>query len=68
MLSRMFEFQADAFARKLRHAGPLKTALIKLNKDNLGFPVNDWLYSTFHFSHPPLLDRLQALDKTDKTD
>ncbi|WAR07128.1 FACE1-like protein [Mya arenaria] len=65
MLSRMFEFQADAFAKQLRHAAPLKTALIKLNKDNLGFPVNDWLFSTWHFSHPPLLERLKALDKSE---
>lgn len=65
VLSRMFEFQADDFAKKLRYAGPLKTALIKLNKDNLGFPVNDWLYSTWHFSHPPLLERLKALEKSE---
>lgn len=64
-LSRMFEFQADNFAKKLRYTEPLKTALIKLNKDNLGFPVNDWLYSTWHFSHPPLLERIKALEKSD---
>ncbi|XP_045197524.1 CAAX prenyl protease 1 homolog [Mercenaria mercenaria] len=64
-LSRMFEFQADNFAKKLRYTEPLKTALIKLNKDNLGFPVNDWLYSTWHFSHPPLLERLKALEKSE---
>jgi STE24 endopeptidase len=61
----MFEFQADNFAKKLRYTEPLKTALIKLNKDNLGFPVNDWLYSTWHFSHPPLLERIKALEKSD---
>lgn len=65
VLSRMFEFQADNFAKKLRYTGPLKTALIKLNKDNLGFPVNDWLYSTWHFSHPPLLERLKNLEKAE---
>ncbi|KAH3726789.1 CAAX prenyl protease 1 homolog [Dreissena polymorpha] len=65
VLSRMFEFQADAFAKSLQHSSNLKTALIKLNKDNLGFPVNDWLYSTWHFSHPPLLERLRALEKTE---
>lgn len=65
MLSRIFEFQADAFAKQLRYTASLKTALIKLNKDNLSFPVNDWLYSTWHFSHPPLLERLRALDKAD---
>jgi len=65
VLSRRFEFQADAFAKKLHHASELCSALIKLNKDNLGFPLSDWLYSAWHFSHPPLLERLEALDKTD---
>ncbi|KAH0502007.1 CAAX prenyl protease 1-like protein [Microtus ochrogaster] len=61
VLSRRFEFQADAFAKKLGMAKDLYSALIKLNKDNLGFPVSDWLFSTWHYSHPPLLERLQAL-------
>ncbi|KAK3089553.1 hypothetical protein FSP39_004574 [Pinctada imbricata] len=64
-LSRKFEFQADAFAKTLRRASELKSALIKLNKDNLGFPVTDWLYSAWTYSHPPLLERMKALDKTD---
>ncbi|XP_023561980.1 CAAX prenyl protease 1 homolog isoform X5 [Octodon degus] len=64
VLSRRFEFQADAFARKLGKAKDLYSALIKLNKDNLGFPVSDWLFSMWHYSHPPLLERLQALKNT----
>uniref|UniRef100_A0A2K5Q9I0 CAAX prenyl protease n=1 Tax=Cebus imitator TaxID=2715852 RepID=A0A2K5Q9I0_CEBIM len=59
VLSRRFEFQADAFAKKLGKAQDLYSALIKLNKDNLGFPVSDWLFSMWHYSHPPLLERLQ---------
>lgn len=61
VLSRRFEFQADAFAKKLGKAKDLYSALIKLNKDNLGFPVSDWLFSMWHYSHPPLIERLQAL-------
>ncbi|XP_078094274.1 CAAX prenyl protease 1 homolog [Mustelus asterias] len=61
VLSRRFEFQADAFAKDLGKATDLYSALIKLNKDNLGFPVADWLYSMWHYSHPPLLERLRAL-------
>lgn len=64
VLSRRFEFQADAFAKKLGKAKDLYSALIKLNKDNLGFPVSDWLFSMWHYSHPPLLERLQALKET----
>lgn len=62
ILSRRFEFQADAFAKSLGRARYLHRALIKLNQDNLGFPVYDWLYSSWHHSHPPLLERLKALD------
>ncbi|XP_077976932.1 CAAX prenyl protease 1 homolog [Glandiceps talaboti] len=68
MLSRSFEFQADNFAKLMRKGDALRSALIKLNKDNLGFPVTDWLYSAWHYSHPPLLERLRALDKADKMD
>ena len=61
-LSRRFEFQADAFAVNLGKGKDLRTALIKLNNDNLGFPIYDWLFSAFHHSHPPLLERLEALE------
>ncbi|KAI1287310.1 CAAX prenyl protease 1 -like protein [Halotydeus destructor] len=64
-LSRHFEFEADAFAKKLNRAAALRGALIKLNKDNLSFPVYDTLYSMWHHSHPPLLERIAALGKID---
>ncbi|KAK4469154.1 hypothetical protein MN116_006734 [Schistosoma mekongi] len=67
VLSRKFEFQADAFAAKLGYKDYLKSALVTLLKDNLSFPVCDWLYSMFNHSHPPLLERLSAIDKC-KTD
>lgn len=60
-LCRRFEFQADAFAKSLDKAKYLKSSLVKLHKDNLSFPVTDWLYSTWHYSHPPLIERLKAL-------
>jgi STE24 endopeptidase len=62
-LSRRFEFQADAFAKHLNRATALRGALIKLNKDNLSFPIYDQLYSNWHHSHPPLLERIRALGK-----
>ena len=58
-----FVSTADAFAKKLNKATDLRSALIKLNKDNLGFPVFDPLYSMFNHSHPPLLQRLDAIGK-----
>jgi len=64
MLSRRFEFQADEFGRALGYSKLLQSALIKLQKDNLGFPVVDWMYSMWNYSHPPLLERLAALQST----
>ncbi|XP_015597592.1 CAAX prenyl protease 1 homolog [Cephus cinctus] len=63
--SRKFEFEADMFAKKLGHAEPIRRALIKLHKDNLGYPLFDKLYSGWHHDHPPLLQRLEALNKED---
>lgn len=61
-LSRRFEFQADDFAATSLGRGPkLCDALIKLSNDNLSYPIHDWLYSTWHHSHPPLLERLAAI-------
>lgn len=61
ILSRKFEFEADDFAVQLNKGKALEKALLKLNKDNSGFPVYDWLYSVWHYSHPPLLQRIDAL-------
>lgn len=66
MLSRKFEFQADAFALGLGKAEPLKKALINLHNDNLSFPVYDPLYSSWHLSHPPLLERMNAMVPSSK--
>ena len=66
MFSRYNEFQADSFACDLGHAKMLKSALIKLNADNLGFPVFDWLYSAWHHSHPPLLERIKTIEEISK--
>lgn len=66
VLSRRFEYQADEFAVKLGYAYDLGKALIKLHVDNLGFPVYDWMYSTWYHSHPTLLQRLNRLHKKEK--
>ena len=64
-LTRHNEFAADNFSKKLNKASDLRNALIKLCTDNLEFPIYDWLYSAVNNSHPPLLERLQALGKID---
>lgn len=67
-LTRRFEFQADRFAQELNRTEPLMSALMKINKDNLGFPIADSLYAAFHHSHPSLVERLRALRGREKQD
>lgn len=67
IVSRTFEYQADAFAKDLGYSKNLAKALIKLNIDNLGFPVYDWMYSAWNHSHPTLLQRLDRLKENDGT-
>lgn len=66
MFSRHNEFQADDFAKKLGYTALLKSALCKLNADNLGFPIYDPIFSAWHNSHPPILERIAVLEKDDK--
>lgn len=60
--SRRMEFQADKYATDLGKHDPLQRGLIKITFENLGVLDPDPLYSTYHHSHPPLLERLQAID------
>ncbi len=61
-LSRRHEYEADAFARAaVGSAAPLVGALRKLSEKNLtNLTPHPW-YSTFHYSHPTLLERERAL-------
>ncbi|MFP4288861.1 MAG: M48 family metallopeptidase [Bacteroidales bacterium] len=62
-LSRKNEYEADAFAAKKFKPEPLQEALKKLSVNNLSnlrpHPVNVFV----NYSHPPLLKRLQHLEK-----
>ena len=65
-LSRKHEYEADAFAREAAaSAKPLVSALRKLHKENLSNLTPHPLYSTFHYSHPTLLERESALHQSD---
>lgn len=60
--SRKDEFQADAFSKEVCGTGEhLASALIKLNKENLSEIQVPKIYSAFNYSHPPLLERINAL-------
>jgi STE24 endopeptidase len=62
VLSRRFEYQADAFAADaMGESEPLIAALRKLHEKNLSNLTPHPLYSGFHYSHPTLLEREAAL-------
>ena len=62
IFSRKNEYEADDFATKTYDGGALIMALKKLSVDNLSnlFP-HPW-YVFFHYSHPPLMQRIKAIE------
>lgn len=65
-LSRRFEFEADAFAVKgTGKKMPMIQALKKLSADNLSNLTPHHAYVWANYSHPPLLERKQAIERVD---
>ena len=65
--SRKQEYEADRFAvQGVGSAAGLKSALLRLSRDNLSNLSPHPLYSFFHYSHPTLAERLEALDRAEK--
>ena len=60
VLSRTYEFQADAFAVRLCHREALARSLIRLQIQNLSTMDADPVYASYHYSHPILAERLAA--------
>lgn len=61
IFSRRNEFEADRYARETFDGTALSTALKRLSVDTLSDLFPHPLYVFFHYSHPPLLQRLEAL-------
>jgi STE24 endopeptidase len=63
LLSRIHEYEADEFSVSTTgNKDHLKTALIKLTKENLGnLNPHPW-YSAYHYSHPTTIERIKAID------
>jgi STE24 endopeptidase len=63
-LSRRHEYEADRFAIRIARApAALKSALLRLNGENLSnLHPHPW-YSAWHYSHPVLVERLAAIDR-----
>lgn len=67
ILSRHQEFQADAFAARYGESTALQSALKKLSASSLSNPTPHPWFVFFNYTHPPLLKRLEALDKIVKS-
>jgi STE24 endopeptidase len=59
--SRQHEFEADAYSSAHANAMDLKSALVKLYKDNAATLTPDPLHSAFYDSHPPAITRISRL-------
>ncbi|HAA13545.1 MAG TPA: peptidase M48 [Cytophagales bacterium] len=62
-ISRKNEYEADAYATRTFGGEPLQSALKKLSVHNLSNLMPHPWYVFFNFSHPPLLQRLKAIDR-----
>ncbi len=60
-ISRHNEYAADRFGSDMQTKDDLINALLKLANENKSFPLSHPLYIFFHYSHPPLVERLKAL-------
>ena len=60
-ISRRNEYEADQFAKKTYDGEPLKSGLIKITTDSLANLSPHPLAVKIYASHPPLLERLNAL-------
>ncbi len=64
-ISRRFEKEADTFAAGMPGgAAPMIRALKRLAADNLSNLYPHPLYVWFHYSHPPVIERVAELKKT----
>jgi len=63
LISRHNEFGADEMGAELVSGKDLKSALIKLVKENKAFPKSSKIYSIMYHSHPSVLERIEELDK-----
>mmetsp|Transcript_11361 Transcript_11361/g.13003 ORF Transcript_11361/g.13003 Transcript_11361/m.13003 type:complete len:517 (+) Transcript_11361:180-1730(+) len=66
VFSRYNEFSADKFSHELGYSEHLQSGLVKIHLENLGAMCPDPWYSMYHYSHPPLVERLSAMMTMDK--
>jgi len=65
--SRRHEYEADRFAvQSVGSAAGMKSALLRLTRENLSNLPPHPLYSFFHYSHPTLTERIAALEAEER--
>ena len=66
-VSRKHENEADKFSYEMTgNAESMISALVKLSKDNLSNLHPHRLYALFHYSHPPVLERIRWIRKLEE--
>jgi len=65
VFSRHNEFGADEFSLNMDMSRDLQSGLCKIHLENLGAMCPDKLYSAYHYSHPPLVERLGRMMELD---
>ncbi|PAF44593.1 M48 family metallopeptidase [Helicobacter sp. 11S02629-2] len=61
--SRKAEYSADEFGASFSSKRSLYQALIRLVNENKSFPYSHPAFIFFYYSHPPLVERLKALEE-----
>jgi len=67
-LSLKHEREADAFAADVMGPQPMVDALARLATENLANPFPHPWYAMFHYSHPPIPERIQLLQERNDAD
>ncbi|MCE3038618.1 M48 family metallopeptidase [Helicobacter anatolicus] len=60
--NRKAEYAADDFGASLTNKSTLANALVRIVNENKSFPHSHPIYVFFHYTHPPLLNRLKVLE------
>jgi STE24 endopeptidase len=62
-ISRKFEYEADRISAELTSKQSIINALKRLAKANLSFPYAHPLFVIYKYSHPTIIERIEAVEK-----
>jgi len=62
-ISRKFEYEGDSVSAELTSKQSIINALKRLAKTNLSFPYAHPLFVLYKYSHPTILERIEAVEK-----